>query len=65
MTSMFRWIHGRPGGAGIFLLSQEIAGIGHGEAVLIIAEATDNELAYVPGACVPLQLISEEDAQGN
>jgi hypothetical protein len=55
-----RWIHGRPKEPGIFLLSEEIRGIGRGQPVLIIVEPTD-KVAYVRGVCEPLQPISEDD----
>lgn len=58
-----RWIHGRPGGPGIFLLTDEILGIGPGQPVLIVVEPTNNELAYLPGSCDALVPISEEDAR--
>lgn len=55
-----RWIGGRAAGGLLFLRSDEIAGIGDGQPVLIIAREGE-ESSYAPGACPALQPISEDD----
>jgi hypothetical protein len=46
----------------IFLqVESPVAGIGSGDPVVVVAERIDRTVVYVPGRCVPLVQIDEED----